>query len=73
MTQEERETLIRDYAAGAITWHALRERGFGDYVQVLGALGELGLRPPVAPMTGPNVAARERGLALLREALRARA
>ncbi len=73
MTQQEREALIRNYAAGAITWHALRERGFDDYVQVLGDLGELGLRPPVAPMTGPNVAARQRGLALMREALRARA
>ena len=28
---------------------------------MLGALGALGLRPPVAPMQGPNVAARERG------------
>jgi hypothetical protein len=39
-------------------------------VQVLGALGELGLRPPVAPMEGPNVAARERGRAIIREALK---
>jgi len=67
----EREMLIRQYAAGEITWWALRERGFDDYVQVLGALGELGLRPPVAPMDGPNVAARERGRAMIREALRA--
>jgi hypothetical protein len=37
---------------------------------VLGALGALGLRPPVAPMQGPNVAARERGRAAIREALR---
>lgn len=71
MTENERERLIRQYAAGEITWHALRERGFEDYVQVLGALGELGLRPPIAPMNGPNVEARERGRALIREALRA--
>jgi hypothetical protein len=70
MTEAERYALIRQYAAGEITWHALRERGFDDYVQVLGALGELGLRPPIAPMTGPNVAARQRGRALLRQALR---
>ena len=72
MTDDEREKLIRQYAAGKITWHELRERGFEDYVQVLGALGELGLRPPVAPMEGPNRAARERGRAIIREALLAR-
>jgi len=72
MTDDERERLIRLYAAGEITWHELRERGFDDYVQVLGALGELALRPPIAPMTGPNVAARERGRAIIRAALLAR-
>ncbi len=71
MTPEERDGLIRQYAAGAITWHELQERGFETYVQVLGALGELDLRPPVAPMEGPNVAARLRGRAIIREALRA--
>lgn len=70
MSEGEKETLIRQYAAGEITWHALRERGFDDYVQVLGALGELGLRPLIAPMVGPNVEARRRGRALIREALR---
>jgi hypothetical protein len=64
-----RESLIRQYAAGEITWRALRTRGFDDYVQVLGGLGELGLRPPIAPMTGPNVASRERGRALLQKLL----
>ncbi len=72
MTDAELEALIRQYAAGGITWHALRERGFQDDVQVLGMLGELGLRPPVAPMEGPNVAARERGRAIIRAALQAR-
>lgn len=72
MTETEKETLIRRYAAGEITWRALRERGFEDYIQVLGALGELGLRPPVAAMRGPNVEARRRGRAIIREALRAR-
>ena len=72
MTESEREKLIRQYAAGEITWHDLRERGFDDYVQVLGALGELGLRPPIAPMEGPNCEARERGRAIIRAALRAR-
>ncbi|KQP56261.1 MULTISPECIES: hypothetical protein [unclassified Methylobacterium] len=67
-----RETLIRDYAAGDVSWKALREAGFEDYVTVLAHLGELGLRPPVAPMDGPNVESRGRGRAILREALRAR-
>jgi hypothetical protein len=72
MDAAERETLIRRYAACDISWHELRERGFEDFVQVLGALGELGLRQPVAPMEGPNMAARERERAIIREALRAR-
>jgi hypothetical protein len=70
MTATEQERMIREYAAGQVTWRALRERGFDDYVEVLGALGELGLRPPIAPMEGPNREARERGRALIRDALR---
>ncbi len=70
MILSERESLIRQYAAGEVSWHTLRERGFDDYVQVLAGLGELGLRPPIAPMEGPNREARERGRAMLREALR---
>ena len=69
----EREALLRDYAAGEMTWRALRERGFEDYVEVLGGLGELGLRPPMAPMEGPNLAARLRGRALLGRLLRQKA
>jgi hypothetical protein len=70
LIEPEREKLIRRYAAGEITWRELRERGFDDYVQVLGVLGELGLRPPIARMEGRNVEARRRGRAMLREALR---
>ena len=73
MQPDERQSLIRQYAADQITWHELRERGFDNYVQVLAGLGELGLRPPLAPMEGPNRAARERGRAIIREALRAHA
>jgi hypothetical protein len=65
------EMLIRQYAAGEITWSLLRQKGFENYRQVLAGLGALGLRPPMAPMDGPNVASRERGRALIREALRA--
>ena len=67
MSGSERKILIRLYAAGEISWHELCERGFEDYMQVLGALGELGLRQ----MTGPNAAEDERGRAMLREARKA--
>ena len=73
MDTETRHRQIRDYANGTITWHELQVRGFEDYVEVLGTLGELGLRPPMAPPGGPNEAARERGRALIRDALKARA
>jgi hypothetical protein len=72
MTSNEHEDLLRQYAAGVVTWHALRERGFENYVQVLGGLGELGLRPPMARMEGPNVEARRRGRSIIRDALRTR-
>ncbi|MGH7090587.1 MAG: hypothetical protein ACREFQ_16965 [Stellaceae bacterium] len=55
-----------------MTWHELRERGFEDYIEVLAGLGALGLRPPTAPMEGPNVEARERGRAMLRRVLQER-
>ena len=46
----------------------LRSRGV-TYQDVLAGLGDLGLRPPLAPMEGPNVEARERGTRRLRELL----
>ena len=71
MTEIEAERLIRSYAAGDLAWSSLREKGFAKYVDVRAALGALGLRPPMAPMDGPNVAARERGRAYIREVLKA--
>jgi hypothetical protein len=68
--EDERERLLRDYAAGAISWSLLRQRGYENYLDVLTGLGELGLRPPTAPMDGPNREARQRARALLRQALR---
>lgn len=69
MTETEREALLRQYAAGEISWTSLRNRGFENYRDVLAGLGGLGLRPPVAPMEGPNVEARRRGRAIIRQAL----
>jgi len=67
---EEKELLIRQYAAGEISWASLRGRGIENYRDVLAGLGALGLRPPVAPMEGPNVDARLRGRAIIRDALK---
>ncbi len=71
MTENEKEKLIREYAAGEVAWSTLRERGFDNFADVLADLGKLGLRQPVAPMDGPNREARERGRAIIREALKA--
>ena len=67
-----RESLLRSYAGGKVSWADLRAQGFDDYVAVLGGLGELGLRPPIAPLEGPNLVARERGRALMMRLLDAR-
>ena len=69
---EGRDALIRAYAAGEASWRDLQWQGFDDFVEVLAGLDERGLAPPVAPMAGPNVEARRRGLAMLRSALAAR-
>ena len=71
MTDSEHETLIRRYAAGDITWALLRQSGIDNYRDVLAGLGLLGLRPPIAAMDGPNVEARMRARAVIRDALRA--
>jgi hypothetical protein len=70
MVADEREVLTRQYAAGEITWWNLRDRGLDNYVEVLGQLGKLGLRPPIARDEGPNMAARSRGRTLIRDALK---
>ena len=69
MTQNEKEALLRQYAAGEVTWTSVRGRGIDSYREVLAGLGELGLRPPVAPMEGPNAEARRQGRAVIRQAL----
>ena len=71
MDNLEHDKLIRQYAAGEITWALLRQRGLDNYRDVLAGLGALGLHPPMAPMEGPNVEARTRARAVIRAALRA--
>jgi hypothetical protein len=49
MTSAETERLIRQYAAGEVSWSQLRDcHGLETYLEVLAELGELGLRPPMA-------------------------
>ena len=71
MTDKEKNALLRAYAAGDLTWTPLRSRGIDYYRDVLAGLGTLGLRPSIAPMDGPNVEARLRGRAIIRQALAA--
>jgi hypothetical protein len=68
--QDGRDNLLRRYAAADLSWRELQEAGFADYVEVLAGLASLGLRPPIAPLDGPNAAIRRRGIAMLREAIR---
>jgi len=67
---QARDDLLRGYATGSVSWRALQNQGFEDYIQVLAGLAELGLRPPLAPLEGPNMEARTRGRALLERLLR---
>jgi hypothetical protein len=67
---QTRDDLLRGYAAGSVSWRALQDEGFEDYIQVLAGLAELGLRQPLAAMDGPNLEARARGRALLQRLLR---
>ncbi len=55
MISQDRDALLRQYAAGDITWTSLRGRWFENNRDVLAGLGALGLRPPTAAMEGPNV------------------
>jgi hypothetical protein len=68
MTSHLTRDELRGYAGGTLGWATLRSRGMA-YGEVLAGLGELSLRPPLAPMEGPNVEARKRGRRRLRELL----
>lgn len=71
MTDQDREALVRRHASGDISWHDLREPGFDTHVQVPAAQGEPALRPTLAAMEGPGLAARQRGRDTMRKLLRA--
>jgi hypothetical protein len=69
MTEAQRDELIRQYAAGGLGWSDIQDAGFRDWLEVLGALGERGLRLPSARMVGPNAQARQDARARLRQAI----
>lgn len=69
MSDDEKDQLVRRYAAGEISWSMLRRVGLDDFAEVLELLGARGLRPPLASMEGPNVESRLRGRDWLRSAL----
>jgi hypothetical protein len=70
MTETDKEKLIREYAAGEVTWSALRRRGFYNYRDVLTELGKLGLRPPSRRWTGRMRGAPARALSFAASAQR---
>lgn len=63
------EALLQSYALGTVSWTKLRESGLDNYADVLAGLGVLGLRPPIAEMTGPNKGSRQRGRSMVRAIL----
>ena len=71
MTDTDKEKLIRQYAAGEITWHACASAALTITCKCSARLASSACGPPVAAMEGPNVEARQRGRAVIREALRA--
>ena len=74
MTESEREETIRRHAAGEMMSRAPCESAASTVSSMSWAgLGALGLRQPVAPMEGPNVEARQRPSALIREPRKAKA
>ena len=57
--------MLRRYAGGEITSRSLRDATDMTYGEVLGELGRLGLRPPIARLDGINGPALRRGRDLL--------
>jgi hypothetical protein len=71
MTKMKRKVkqAVRDCAAGKVSWRALRKHGLKSYIEVLSAMADLGLRPYMAPLTGPNVETRIAGMKVLKDIL----
>ncbi len=65
----EKTNLVREYAAGHLSWRDLQAHGMESYPEVLGILGELNLSPPLAPMDDTMVSSRRRGIEWMEEIL----
>jgi hypothetical protein len=68
-SQDKRVELLKAYVAGEVSVHDLRRSGFGRNTDILAGLADLGLRPPLAAMDGPNVDTRRAGIARLEKIL----
>ena len=67
MPESERQKMIRQYAAGDITWRVLRESGFENYVEVLARAGRAWPSPPYRCRRGAKCrGARDVAAALIR-------
>lgn len=64
----DRDDMIRRYAAGEFGWSYLQSHGWDSFGDVLESLGRLGLRYPILGVDeGDNAERRGRGRARLRE------
>lgn len=65
LERTSRQALVRQYANGDMSIRELRQSGHRRMVELLSDLSELGLRMPLADMTGPNTQSRRAGIARL--------
>ena len=59
------ESLARDYASGAKSFREIQDAGLTSYIELLAALADLKLKPPLARDIGPNLETRRAGMARL--------
>lgn len=65
-----RRALSHRYARGEMSIHELRRAGHSSMIELFSDLAELGERPPLADMIGPNVDTRRAGLERLAAVLK---
>ncbi len=70
LDEASRLALVRRYADGQMSTRDLGRAGHGRMIQILSDLCRLGLRMPLADMTGPNVESRQAGISRLDDVLR---
>ena len=65
----QRRTAIGLYARGDLSWRDLQNRGITRYTDVMAELADMGIPMPIAPLEGPNLEKRLKGIDLLRNVL----